>query len=71
MAYHGKYDSPADLLRDASLSRQEKIEMLESWRDDKEAFMRATEEGMHGDDRADLLRLIENALLSLQEHPPK
>jgi hypothetical protein len=29
--------------------------MLISWRDDKEAFMRASEEGMHGDDRSHLL----------------
>lgn len=43
--------------------------MLRSWRDDKEAYMRATEEGMLGNDRSDLLRLIENALSSLQENP--
>ncbi|HNP65101.1 MAG TPA: hypothetical protein PKH39_14285 [Woeseiaceae bacterium] len=70
MAYHGKYDSPADVLRDESLSHPEKVEMLESWRDDKEAYMRASEEGMQGDDRSDLLRLIENALNSLQENSP-
>lgn len=69
MAYHGKYDSPAELLRDAGLSRHEKIEMLESWRDDKEAYMRASEEGMPGDDRSDLLQLIEEALRSLQDPP--
>lgn len=69
MAYHGKYESPADVLRDESLNRNEKVEMLRSWRDDKEAYMRATEEGMLGNDRSDLLRLIENALSSLQENP--
>ncbi|HNP34876.1 MAG TPA: hypothetical protein PKK10_03385 [Woeseiaceae bacterium] len=69
MAYHGKYDSPADVLRDESLSHREKIAMLESWRDDKEAYMRASEEGMQGDDRSDLLQLIEKALSTLQENP--
>ena len=44
--------------------------MLISWRDDKEAFMRASEEGMQGDDRPDLLQLIEQALTSLEEDPP-
>lgn len=67
MGYHGKYDSPADVLRDENLSDHEKIEMLQSWRDDKEAYMRATEEGMQGNDRADLLRQIDNALSSLQD----
>lgn len=67
MAYHGKYDSPADVLHDESLSHQQKVEKLESWRDDKEAFMRATDEGMEGDDRADLLRQVEKALSSLQK----
>ena len=67
MAYHGKYDSPTDVLRDEKLSHHEKVEMLESWRDDKEAYMRASDEGMHGDDRADFLRKIENALSSLQD----
>lgn len=67
MPYHGEYDSPAELLRDAALSRDEKIEMLESWRDDKEALLRATEEGMQGDGRAELLKEIEKALTSLGE----
>lgn len=68
MAYHGKYNSPIELLRDERLSRQEKIEMLKSWREDKEAFMRAAEDGMHGDDRSHILKDIEDALSSLQEN---
>ena len=67
MAYHGKYETPSELLRDGSLSSEEKISMLESWRDDKEAYMRASEEGMQGGDRSELLRQIENALISLRE----
>ena len=65
MAYHGKYASPEELLRDDSLSRQQKVEMLESWRDDKDALMRASDEGMQGSVRLDLLQQIESALTSL------
>lgn len=67
MAYHGKYRSPAELLRDESLSRDEKVKMLEQWRDDKKAYMRASEEGMEGDDRPEILSEIKEALASLQE----
>lgn len=69
MAYHGKYELPADVLHDENLSHPEKVKMLESWRDDKEAYMRASEEGMPGEFRADLLRQIENALIALQGRP--
>ena len=57
------------LMRDADLSHQQKVEMLESWRDDKEALMRAAEEGMRGEVRLDLLKKIEDALSYLQEMP--
>jgi len=70
MPYLGKYSTPMTLLRDGDLSLQEKIDMLKSWREDKEALMRATEEGMQGDSRSDLLRQIENALITLQERHP-
>ena len=69
LAYEGKYSSPAELMRDADLSHQQKVEMLESWRDDKEALMRAAEEGMRGEVRLDLLKKIEDALSYLQEMP--
>jgi hypothetical protein len=66
MGYFGKYDTPTDLLADGTLNTDEKIELLESWRDDKEAYMRAAGEGMQGPNRSDALRLIENALISLR-----
>lgn len=69
LAYLGKYTTPSDLLQDESLTVEEKIGMLESWRDDKEAYMRASEEGMQGSSRSEFLRLIENALISLREKP--
>lgn len=67
MGYFGKYDTPADLLADGDLNTDEKIELLESWRDDKEAYMRAAGEGMEGPSRSEGLTLIENALISLRE----
>jgi hypothetical protein len=65
MPYFGKYDTPNDVLLDENLSSEEKIEMLEHWREDKEALARASSEGMTGDDRAHVLKAIENALTSL------
>lgn len=66
MAYHGKYDAPADILRDDDLSRDDKVRLLEAWRDDKKAYIRASEDGMGGNDRAHLLEEIKKALASLQ-----
>lgn len=66
LAYFGKYDSPSEVVDDQALTQTEKVELLQSWRNDKEAYMRASDEGMPGPDRADILRKIENALLALQ-----
>lgn len=71
MPYHGKYEHPADILADESLESQEKIDLLIAWRDDKEAYIRASEEGMPGDDRADLLSKIEHALTKLGQPNPR
>ncbi|MDO5757970.1 MAG: hypothetical protein Q4P24_10715 [Rhodobacterales bacterium] len=70
MAYFGKYETPEDLMRDDSLSRDEKVRMLEDWRDDKNAHMRASGEGMEGQDRADRLRRIKKALAALEKEQP-
>ena len=67
MGYFGKYETPADLLADEDLTTDEKIELLESWRVDKKAYMRAAGEGMPGPSRSDALRLIANALIALRE----
>lgn len=69
MAYFGKYETPDDLLRDETINRQEKIQMLEDWRDDKKDHLRASEEGMEGVDRAERLRQIKKALRTLQDDP--
>ena len=67
MAYFGKYETPGDLVRDGSLSRDEKIRMLEEWRNDKKDYMRASDEGMEGVDHTERLRQIKKALAALQE----
>ncbi len=69
MAYFGKYETPDELVRDGSLSRDEKIRMLEEWRNDKKDYMRASDEGMEGVDRTERLRQIKKALAALQEEP--
>lgn len=71
MAYLGKYETPADLMRDESVSREEKIRMLEQWRDDKKAYMRASDEGMEGDDPAERLKQVKKALAALREDAPE
>ncbi|MEO9130748.1 MAG: hypothetical protein ABI240_06025 [Sphingomonas sp.] len=71
MAYSGKYISPQELMLDESLSVEDKIEMLEQWRDDKEALSRASDDGMQGSARPGLLNEITNALISLQERSPR
>lgn len=68
MAYYGKYESPADLLRDESLSKAEKIEMLEQWSEDEMALKRAAGEGMEGGVRSDL-KLVQKALIELRDTP--
>ena len=54
-------------MADDALSYGEKVELLESWGEDKEAYMRASEEGMPGRDRAQLLSNIENAFIELHK----
>ena len=66
MPYYGKYSSPEDLVDDDTLRRDEKIEMLNQWREDEEALQRATEEGMEGGERPNLKR-VQNALNGLLE----
>ncbi|MCK8462901.1 hypothetical protein MUY35_03445 [Aliiroseovarius sp. S1339] len=66
MAYLGNYNSPTDLMNDQTLSRDEKINMLQQWRDDKKALLRAANEGMQGGDPSDVLRKIKKALRCLQ-----
>ncbi len=70
MAYDGKYQTPAELMLDESLNRDEKVAMLKQWRNDEKDLMRAAEEGMQNDDRAHILKEVKKALISLQESSP-
>lgn len=67
MAYDGKYESPEDILRDVSLSHDEKVKILEQWCNDEKDLIRASEEGMQNDDRPDILKEVTKVLISLQE----
>lgn len=53
-AYDGKHTSPAKLLRDDSVSHDEKVRMLEQWSNDEKDLLRVSEEGMQADDRPDV-----------------
>lgn len=70
MAYYGKYELPADILRDESLSHDEKVEMLKLWRNDEKDLIRASGEGMQSGDRQDILKEVKKALISLQKSSP-
>jgi hypothetical protein len=63
-----KYETPDDIVHDNDLTIDEKIEMLESWREDKESYLRASDEGMQGCSRSELLRLIDKATADLREN---
>jgi superfamily II DNA helicase RecQ len=67
VAYDGKYESPAELLLDESLSRDEKVKMLKQWRNDEKDLIRAAEEGMQNDDLPDILKEVKKALIALRE----
>lgn len=67
MAYAGKYESPEDLLRDSSLSHDEKVQMLTQWRNDERDLIRASGEGMQNDEYPNILKQVKKALISLQE----
>lgn len=70
MAYDGKYTSPAELLLDKDLSHDEKVKMLELWRNDAKDLVRASGEGMQSDDSSDILKEVKKALISLQQSSP-
>ncbi len=67
MAYSGKYNSPSDLMGDESLKKDEKIAMLEDWRDDKNALLRASGEGMDGEMPAEVLSKVKKYLSFLKD----
>ena len=53
-----KYGTPATLVADENLSNNEKIRLLEIWRDDEEALARAAAEGLNGGEDNNLANVL-------------
>lgn len=64
----GSYQHPHQVLADASLTREQKIEVLLAWRYDALRLQEAADENMAGGE-PDLLPQVTNALLQLDYSP--
>ena len=53
-AEYEQYGTPAALLANEALDKAEKIRLLEKWRDDEDALIRATAEGLDGGEASNL-----------------
>ena len=53
-----RYGSPRELLTDASLSHDEKLELLREWEEDIRLALVAAEEGMNGVDDVQLREVL-------------
>lgn len=64
-----KYDSPAEVRNDASLTHTEKMSILETWAEDSRAIATAAAEGMTAEDgeHAPLLADIEAVIIAMKE----
>ncbi len=62
----GIYQEPADVLKDVSLSHEEKIQVLKQWEYDARGILVADEENMGGD-AASMLSRVHHALRELEE----
>lgn len=62
------YQHPAQVLNDASLTREQKIEILREWHYDAVRLQESAGENMTGGE-PDLLRQVSNALLQLDIAP--
>ena len=70
------YQTPANVVSDDDLSSEQKIDILQYWKTDIDARLRAQGEGMGGSDRisaeqeaglADEMRLLNQAIAGLEE----
>ncbi len=70
------YQTPANVVSDNDLSSKQKIDILQYWKADVEARLRAQDEGMGGSDPisaekeaglADEMRLLNQAIADLEE----
>lgn len=53
-----QYGTPAALLANETLDKAEKIRLLEKWRDDEDALIRATAEGLDGGEASNLADVL-------------
>lgn len=67
MENYDKYKTPTELILDTSLNKEEKIVILKQWLEDEESLSRATDEGLVGNTRSDILKEVKKALISLEE----
>jgi hypothetical protein len=67
----GAYAEPADVLATRSMSKSEKVQLLEQWRYDVLQLQAATNEGLAGNGNSDarLLSRIDRALAALGTKP--
>lgn len=63
---YSDYDTPNAVVKDKTLSREEKVSFLKKWKADEEALQRATSEGLNGGETSEL-RDVQKALDSLSE----
>lgn len=62
------FEKPSDVLDNMELSLEQKIEVLQQWKQDVMLRLVAEEENMPGDpDNSDRLKAIEDALIALGE----
>ena len=63
------YNSPADVVLDDALTREEKARVLAAWRSDAERMSESSNEGMSGGENA-RLREVALAQLALESKTP-
>lgn len=67
MEDYKKYENPSQLIHDQHLDKNEKINHLQQWLEDEESLSRATDEGLVGQTRSDILKEVKKALLIMQD----
>ena len=67
MENYDKYKKPSELILDTNLNKEEKIVLLKQWLEDEECLSRATNEGLIGSTRSDILKQVKKALISMEE----
>ena len=65
---YDKYKNPAELIIDSNLNKDEKILLLKQWLLDEESLSRASDEGLIGTTRSDILKQVKKALITMEEN---